>query len=364
MAQWAFVVNVGKWSRCSLPSRGGWLLLRCYRPRDSLQSAGMILLRVMILVTLALLLLVAGCAEPTATPFSDPAPTATRFSDPTPTATRFSDPTPTATPFPDPTPTATPFPDPTPTATPFPDPTPTPTPFPDPTPTATPFPGPTPTPFIVSDGAGPCVYGGEIPTERVYEEIKRNLEVPETFNTSTGIEYGPGSRGVEWLVVYEHVDEAGISHEGWTRGYWKADCMAYYSNGSGSSRCESAGNRIPCDELYAKLHALGLYPTPSPTPTSVECAPGGRVPAEDVIKGVKGRMPVPESFKTSTGVEHMPTSRGVEWWVKYEGIIEDGRPLSGFAEGYWTSYCAVRWRRSGYRYSGPPARSDEPEPTN
>ena len=42
----------------------------------------MILLRVMILVTLALLLLVAGCAEPTATPFSGPAPTATPLSGP------------------------------------------------------------------------------------------------------------------------------------------------------------------------------------------------------------------------------------------------------------------------------------------
>ena len=133
----------------------------------------------------SMLLYLAACASPTATP----APTSTPTHTPSPVPTSTPSPTATAAPTPTVVPTPTVTPTSTPTATPSPTPFPTPkmkgTPLP--TPTRTPTPTPTPTPVVVPPPSGKA--GGRLTTVALanVEHLDVHQEIQETLTS-----LGPG----------------------------------------------------------------------------------------------------------------------------------------------------------------------------
>ncbi|MDE2838091.1 MAG: hypothetical protein OXL97_11390 [Chloroflexota bacterium] len=248
--------------------------------------------------------------------------------------------TPIATPEPPAIPTATPAPTAIATAIPAPTATPTATPEPAPIPTATPTPE-----------SGPCAPGGEVPTEAVFSAVKATLDLPDSFSTSTGIEHAPASHGgVEWWLSFEAVkkplwaDEADTPFEGFVRGYWTPGCEVYPVRRQGQWEWMRSA-RVNEARVFGNPYVIISPGTgPAPTPTSARCAPGGEVPAEAVLAEVKDHMYAPETFTTSTGIEHAPSSRrSVLWWIGFEGVLGNGIPFDGFARGTWLPECYVWW---------------------
>ena len=63
-----------------------------------------------------------------------------------------------------------------------------------------------------------------------------------------------------------------------------------------------------------------------------------------MLEAVKEHMHAPETFTTSTGIEHAPSSRrNVLWWIDFEGVLGNGIPFEGFARGTWLPECYVWW---------------------
>lgn len=197
------------------------------------------------------------------------------------------------------------------------------------------------TPSPTAPGPGPCAPGGEIPTEAIFSAIKRTLELPESFSTSTGIEHASASHGgVEWWVSFEATDkrygasEAGRHAERFVRGYWTPDCEVHPLRPQGQREWMRSARVV--EAWVHGVPYVTISPGSAPTPTSSRCAPGGEVPTEAVLEDVKDHMYAPETFTTSTGIEHAPSSRGnVLWWIGFEGVLGNGIPFDGFARGTW-----------------------------
>lgn len=267
------------------------------------------------ILTVALLLVLAACESGPATTL-----VATPELPATPTATSVPAAVPTATSAPTATPTATPEPPPIPTATPTADP-------------------------------GPCAPGGEVPTEAVFSAVKSTLDLPDSFSTDTGVEHAPASHGgVEWWLSFEAVQkgffagEADRPFEGFVRGYWTPGCEVYPVGHLGQREWMRSARVIEKRVSGSPYVIISRGPGPTPTPTSGRCVAGGAVPAEAVLEAIKEHMYAPETFKTSTGLEHAPSSRGtVLWWIGFEGVLENGIPFDGFARGTWLPECYVWW---------------------
>ncbi len=226
-------------------------------------------------------------------------------------------------------------------------------------PVATPTPSPTP------PGPGPCAAGGEIPTEAVFSAIRQTLDIPDSFSTSTGIEHAPANHGgVEWWLSFEAVskavwaDEADMPFEGFVRGYWTPDCEVYPLRPQSSREWMRSAQVIEARVFGVPYVTISRSTGPAPTPTPARCAPGGEVPTEAVLQEVKDHMYAPETFKTSTGIEHAPAKRGtVLWWMGFEGVLGNGIPFDGFARGTWLAGCYARLDMTTIEFP-------EPEPAN
>ena len=228
-----------------------------------------------------------------------------------------------------------------------------------PLPTPTPIEPPpirvgSPTPTIVSPDQGPCAYGGEIPTQAIENYIRPRSDEVTDFRMIGEPEYFPSSRGVEFLGLFEYVDE-GFPVTSYGSGVWEADCDIRINKGTHTGRCSIGDRRYDCKE--------GLPGTrQKPTPIWTECAAGRRMPIDKIVAVSKSQLKNPDTYQSEYGIQHWPSSRGVEFLNAYEGH-DDEWAISGLTTGYWTPDCYIRYETRSQRSEQLPTPAPTPTVT-